>query len=151
MNSNQEILNKTFKESDVPYVTQRIQEETAKETILRIAHFPGNEQKDYVLTNRTLYIFEGQQGCKFVSCRRVRLRDVFEFHFYKRGINDNIAVITKPGHVVFVLKFTNYLQALVFLRYLYRQQVKEDPNQDPDQFRAIDIDNQIKYGDAIGA
>ena len=150
MNANQEILNKIFRNTDVPYVTQRIEQETAKEKIIRIAHFPGNEQKDYVLTNKSIYIFEGQQGCKFVSCRKSKLRDVFEFHFYRRGDVDNIAVITKPGHVVFVLKFDNYLQALVFLRELYKRQVLEIPDQNPNTFRAIDIDNQIKYGNAIG-
>ena len=148
--NNQQIIQQTFKPSDVPFVTQRIEEETIKETIIRIKHIPGIEQKDYVLTNKTLYIFEGQQGSKFVSCRRVKLRDVFEFHLYKKNNFNNIAVIVRPGHVVFVLKFTNYLEALVFLRYLYRQQVKEDPNEDPNQFRAFDVDNQIKYGDAIG-
>ena len=150
MTTNQEIIYKTFGPSDVPYVTQRVEEETKKETIIRIKHMPGVDQRDYVLTDKSLYIFEGQKGSKFVSCRRVKLKDVFEFHLYKKNDYNNIAIIVRPGHVVFVLKFNNYLEALIFLRYLYRQQVKEDPNEDPNQFRAIDIENQLKYGEAIG-
>lgn len=150
MTTNKEIIYKTFGPADVPYVTQRVEEETKKETIIRIKHMPGVDQRDYVLTDKSLYIFEGQKGSKFVSCRRVKLRDVFEFHLYKKNDYNNIAIIVRPGHVVFVLKFNNYLEALIFLRYLYRQQVKEDPNEDPNQFRAIDIENQLKYGEAIG-
>ena len=85
MTTNQEIIYKTFGPSDVPYVTQRVEEETKKETIIRIKHMPGVDQRDYVLTDKSLYIFEGQKGSKFVSCRRVKLRDVFEFHLYKKN------------------------------------------------------------------
>lgn len=138
MTQNEKFLNEKIDFEFNKYVIARVLEETQKEEIID-AYFPfQNEEQCYILTEKRLYIFEGDHGTRYVSCRKAQLRDIKEFHLYFKNDFNNIALVTGNGHVTLVLKIGDYREAVLFMRKIYRQQVLNDSNVEGNPFEYSD-------------
>lgn len=142
---NENIIRNTLNNDFNPYVIERAIEETKYEKVLKVYITSYNNNSIYLLTDKKIYIIEGNKDSKAVSCRRSKFVDLSSFNLYRHDSYDSIAIITDRGHVVFVLKFMNLTTAMECLRTLYEQQVLNDPFlEDKDKVK-FDFDNYRTY------
>ena len=142
---NENIIKNTLNNEFNPYIIERAIEETKNEQVLKVYIASCSNYCVYILTDKKIYIIDGNKDSKAVSCRRAKFVDLSSFNLYRHDSYDSIAIITDRGHVVFVLKFMNLTTAMECLRTLYEQQVLNDPFlEDKDKVK-FDFDNYRTY------
>ena len=147
----EKFIKKALNENYEKYIVDSILEKT-KDEELKAINVPMMDYVNvYVLTENNIYIFSPESEPKRVPFRKSKLSDVKEIHWYFKNDYTHLALIGKQGHVIFVLKFDDYIDAACFCKSLFREMVLNDPNVEGNPFEYTDYMDDIHTQELLDA